>query len=210
MIRSDTIVASATAPGRGAISIIRLSGPQCAQIAQTLSGKTLKPRMATYGSIISESEVIDTGIWIYFVGPNSFTGEDTVEFQGHGGPIIIQTILRLMTHLGARLAEPGEFSQRAFLNGKIDLTQAEAISDLINASSVSAVKAANNSLQGHFADQINLIISNLITLRTQIEAHIDFPDEDIELQSINAFALTITNIKIEVNKYTVDCILAPI
>ena len=199
MIRSDTIVASATAPGRGAISIIRLSGPQCVQIAQTLSGKTLKPRVATFGSIISKSEVIDTGIWIYFVGPHSFTGEDTVEFQGHGGPVVIQTILRLMTHLGARLAEPGEFSQRAFLNGKIDLTQAEAISDLINASSVSAVKAANNSLQGHFASQINLIISELITLRTQIEAHIDFPDEDIELQSINAFSLTITNIKTNIN-----------
>ncbi|MDC3033007.1 tRNA uridine-5-carboxymethylaminomethyl(34) synthesis GTPase MnmE [Litorivicinus sp.] len=200
MIRSDTIVASATAPGRGAISIIRLSGPQCVQIAQNLSGKILKPRMATFGSIISESEVIDTGIWIYFVGPHSFTGEDTIEFQGHGGPIVIQTILRLMTHLGARLAEPGEFSQRAFLNGKIDLTQAEAISDLINASSVSAVKAANNSLQGHFADHINSIISNLITLRTQIEAHIDFPDEDIEPQSIKAFSLTITNIKISINK----------
>ena len=200
MIRSDTIVASATAPGRGAISIIRLSGPQCVQIAQTLSGKTLKPRIATFGSIISQSEVIDTGIWIYFVGPHSFTGEDTVEFQGHGSPVVIQTILRLMTHLGARLAEPGEFSQRAFLNGKIDLTQAEAISDLINASSLSAVKAANNSLQGHFADQVNSIISNLITLRTQIEAHIDFPDEDIEPQSINAFSLTITNIKTNINK----------
>ena len=105
-----------------------------------------------------------------------------------------------MTHHGARLAEPGEFSQRAFLNGKIDLTQAEAISDLINASSVSAVKAANNSLQGHFADQINSVISDLIALRTQIEAHIDFPDEDINPQSINAFSLTITNIKTHINK----------
>ncbi len=200
MIRSDTIVASATAPGRGAISIIRLSGPQCVQIAQTLSGKLLKPRIATFGSIISQSEVIDTGIWIYFAGPHSFTGEDTVEFQGHGGPVVTQTILHLMTHLGARLAEPGEFSQRAFLNGKIDLTQAEAISDLINASSVSAVKAANNSLQGNFADQVNSIISHLITLRTQIEAHIDFPDEDIEPQSINAFSLAITDIKTDIDK----------
>ena len=98
MIRSDTIVASATAPGRGAISIIRLSGPQSVHIAQTLSGKTLTPRIATFGSIISESEVIDTGIWIYFVGPHSFTGEDTVEFQGHGGPVVIQTILHLVTY----------------------------------------------------------------------------------------------------------------
>ena len=200
MIHSDTIVASATAPGRGAISIIRISGPQSVKIAQTLSGKTLKPRIATLGSIISGSEVIDTGIWIYFVGPHSFTGEDTIEFQGHGGTVVIQTILHLVTHHGARLAEPGEFSQRAFLNGKIDLTQAEAISDLINASSVSAVKAANNSLQGLFADQINSVISDLIALRTQIEAHIDFPDEDINPQSINAFSLTITNIKTHINK----------
>ena len=200
MIPPDTIVASATAPGRGAISIIRLSGPQCMQIAQILSGKTLKPRIATFGSIVFKSEVIDTGIWIYFVGPHSFTGEDTVEFQGHGGPVVIQAILRSITHLGARLAEPGEFTQRAFLNGKIDLTQAEAISDLINASSLSAVKAANNSLQGHFADQVDSIISHLIALRTQIEAHIDFPDEDIEPQSINAFSLTISNIKTNINK----------
>ena len=195
MIRSDTIVASATAPGRGAISIIRLSGPQSTEIATKLSGKSLKPRIATFGSITSNDEIIDTGIWIYFVAPHSFTGEDTVEFQGHGGPVVIQTILRLMTELGARLAEPGEFSQRAFLNGKIDLTQAEAISDLINASSVSAVKAANNSLRGQFADEVNKIVTDLINLRTQIEAHIDFPDEDIEPRSIEAFSSTISQIK---------------
>ena len=199
MIRSDTIVASATAPGRGAISIIRLSGPKSTEIAKILSGKSLKPRVATFGSITSNNEIIDTGIWIYFAAPNSFTGEDTVEFQGHGGPVVIQTILRLMTALGARLAAPGEFSQRAFLNGKIDLTQAEAISDLINASSISAVKAANNSLQGQFANQVNAIVTELISLRTQIEAHIDFPDEDIEPSSIEAFTSTINHIKNDLN-----------
>jgi len=204
MIHSDTIVASATAPGRGAISIIRLSGPQSAEIATKLSGKSLKPRIATFGSITSENEIIDTGIWIYFVAPHSFTGEDTVEFQGHGGPVVIQTILRLMTALGARLAEPGEFSQRAFLNGKIDLTQAEAISDLINASSVSAVKAANNSLRGQFANQVNKIVTDLINLRTQIEAHIDFPDEDIEPRSIEAFSSTISQINSELNTLIVS------
>jgi tRNA modification GTPase len=204
MIRSDTIVASATAPGRGAISIIRLSGPQSPEIAQILCGKTLKPRVATFGSITSNNEIIDTGIWIYFVAPHSFTGEDTVEFQGHGGPVVIQTILRLMTALGARLAAPGEFSQRAFLNGKIDLTQAEAISDLINASSISAVKAANNSLQGQFANQVNAIVTELINLRTQIEAHIDFPDEDIEPRSIEVFSSTINHIKNDLNTLIVS------
>jgi tRNA modification GTPase len=204
MIRSDTIVASATAPGRGAISIIRLSGPKSTEIAKILSGKSLKPRVATFGSITSNDEIIDTGIWIYFVAPHSFTGEDTVEFQGHGGPVVIQTILRLMTALGARLAEPGEFSQRAFLNGKIDLTQAEAISDLINASSISAVKAANNSLQGQFANQVNAIVTELISLRTQIEAHIDFPDEDIEPSSIEAFSSTINHIKNNLNTLIVS------
>lgn len=199
MIRSDTIVASATAPGRGAISIIRLSGPKSTEIAKILSGKSLKPRIATFGSITSNDEIIDTGIWIYFVAPHSFTGEDTVEFQGHGGPVVIQTILKLMTALGARLAAPGEFSQRAFLNGKIDLTQAEAISDLINASSISAVKAANNSLQGQFANHVNAIVTELISLRTQIEAHIDFPDEDIEPSSIEAFSSTINHIKNDLN-----------
>jgi len=199
MIRSDTIVASATAPGRGAISIIRLSGPKSTEIAKILSGKSLKPRIATFGSITSNDEIIDTGIWIYFVAPHSFTGEDTVEFQGHGGPVVIQTILRLMTALGARLAAPGEFSQRAFLNGKIDLTQAEAISDLINASSISAVKAANNSLQGQFANHVNAIVTELISLRTQIEAHIDFPDEDIEPSSIEAFSSIINHIKNDLN-----------
>ena len=199
MIRSDTIVASATAPGRGAISIIRLSGPKSTEIAKLLSGKSLEPRIATFGFITSNDEIIDTGIWIYFVAPHSFTGEDTVEFQGHGGPVVIQTILKLMTALGARLAAPGEFSQRAFLNGKIDLTQAEAISDLINASSISAVKAANNSLQGQFANHVNAIVTELISLRTQIEAHIDFPDEDIEPSSIEAFSSTINHIKNDLN-----------
>ena len=204
MIRSDTIVASATAPGRGAISIIRLSGPKSTEIAKILSDKSLKPRIATFGSITSNNEIIDTGIWIYFVAPHSFTGEDTVEFQGHGGPVVIQTILRLMTALGARLAAPGEFSQRAFLNGKIDLTQAEAISDLINASSISAVKAANNSLQGQFANQVNAIVTEIISLRTQIEAHIDFPDEDIEPRSIEAFSSTINHIKNELSTLIVS------
>lgn len=191
---SDTIVASATAPGRGAISIIRLSGDNSLRIAETLAGKTFTPRLATFGKLISDGLLIDTGVWIYFKGPNSFTGEDVVEFQGHGGPVVIQTILRTATAQGARLANPGEFSQRAFLNNRIDLTQAEAISDLINATSVSAVKAANQSLSGEFANRIHAIVADLIRLRTQIEAHIDFPDEDIDPQNLREFSDQLTNL----------------
>ena len=191
---SDTIVASATAPGRGAISIIRLSGDNSLRIAEALAGKTFTPRLATFGKLISDGLLIDTGVWIYFKGPNSFTGEDVVEFQGHGGPVVIQTILRTIIVQGARLANPGEFSQRAFLNNRIDLTQAEAISDLINATSVSAVKAANQSLSGEFANRIHAIVADLIQLRTQIEAHIDFPDEDIDPQNLREFSDQLTNL----------------
>ena len=194
MSLSDTIVASATAPGRGAISIIRLSGGNSLRIADALAGKTFTPRLATFGKLISDGLLIDTGVWIYFKGPNSFTGEDVVEFQGHGGPVVIQTILRTIIAQGARLANPGEFSQRAFLNNRIDLTQAEAISDLINATSVSAVKAANQSLSGEFANRIHAIVADLIQLRTQIEAHIDFPDEDIDPQNLREFSDQLTNL----------------
>ena len=194
MSLSDTIVASATPPGRGAISIIRLSGGNSLQIAEALAGKTFTPRLATFGKLISDGLLIDTGVWIYFKGPNSFTGEDVVEFQGHGGPVVIQTILRTIIAQGARLANPGEFSQRAFLNNRIDLTQAEAISDLINATSVSAVKAANQSLSGEFANRIHAIVADLIRLRTQIEAHIDFPDEDIDPQNLREFSDQLTNL----------------
>ncbi len=178
MNHTDTIVASATAPGRGAISVLRLSGPESLQIAQTLSGKTLTPRVATYGPCLHDG-LIDTGLWLYFPGPHSFTGEDVCEFQGHGGPVVIQAVVQAMITLGARHAKPGEFSERAFLNDKIDLAQAEAISDLISASSIAAVKAANRSLSGQFSDDIHELVTQLIALRVHLEAHIDFPDEDI-------------------------------
>lgn len=184
---SDTIVASATAAGRGPISIIRLSGPESLSIAETLSHKSLKPRLSTYGHIYDHDNILDSGLWLFFKAPQSFTGENVVEFQGHGGPVVVQAVLRSMTKLGARIAGPGEFSQRAFLNNKIDLTQAEAISDLINATSLNAVKAANQSLKGVFASAINELIQDLKNLRTQIEAHIDFPDEDINPANIDLF-----------------------
>ncbi|MBU28826.1 MAG: tRNA uridine-5-carboxymethylaminomethyl(34) synthesis GTPase MnmE [Gammaproteobacteria bacterium] len=191
---SDTIVASATAPGRGAVGIVRLSGPKSLSIAETLSKKSLKPRFSTYGYIFDDDTILDSGLWVFFQAPHSFTGENVIEFQGHGGPVVVQAVLRSMTKLGARIAGPGEFSQRAFLNNKIDLTQAEAINDLINATSLSAVKAANQSLRGVFASAIHELIQDLISLRTQIEAHIDFPDEDINPVSIDLFKNQLTNL----------------
>lgn len=178
MLSQDTIVASATAPGRGAISVIRLSGPQSLAIAEQLSGKTLKPRTSTYG-VCGANDPIDTGLWFYYPGPASFTGEEVCEFQGHGGPVVIQAVLQHMIALGARLARPGEFSERAFLNQKIDLAQAEAIADLIAAASIDAVKAANRSLSGEFGAAVQTLVEQLIRARVQIEAHLDFPDEDI-------------------------------
>ena len=190
----DTIVASATPPGRGAISIIRLSGSDSLAISKKLSRKTLRPRHATFGSFFLEPTTLDTGIWLYFQSPHSFTGEDIVEFHGHGGPILIQAILNAIVETGARLAEPGEFSQRAFINGKIDLTQAEAISDLINAGSINAARAAHQSLDGAFGEKIESIVKLLVNLRTQVEAHIDFPDEDISPAQIETISLSILDI----------------
>lgn len=187
MIQLDTIVASATAPGRGAISIIRLSGPLSVQIAQTCSRRQLQPRVAIYGDFYDNATPIDSGLWLFFPNPSSFTGEDVIEFQGHGGPVVIQAIIDTMIRAGARLARPGEFTERAFLNGKIDLTQAEAISDLISASSIEAVKAANRSLSGEFGQEIQTLVNQLIHLRTHLEAHIDFPDEDIAPQALTEF-----------------------
>jgi len=192
-MNTDTIVASATAPGRGAISVIRLSGPDALAIASRCQSKRLTPRVATFSPFISNGIQLDSGLWIYFPAPHSFTGENTVEFQGHGGPTVIQSIIQTLVDQGARLAQPGEFSERAFLNGKIDLTQAEAISDLIAASSIEAVKAANRSLAGEFGDEIRSLVDQIVHLRTHLEAHIDFPDEDISPQALEEFGLVLKN-----------------
>lgn len=192
MNAQDTIVASATAPGRGAISVIRLSGPNSVHIASLCCNKTLRPRYATFGSFLNASAQLDSGLWFFYPGPHSFTGEDIVEFQGHGGPVVIQSIIEALVHAGARLARPGEFTERAFLNNKIDLTQAEAISDLITASSIEAVKAANRSLAGGFGQEIQSIVEQITHLRTHLEAHIDFPDEDISPQALSEFGTVMT------------------
>lgn len=176
----DTIIALATPPGRGGIAIVRISGPLVKNIILTILDKPLQPRYAVYSSFLdSNSQIIDKGIALFFPAPHSFTGEDILELHAHGGPIITDSLIRQIVTLGARLAKPGEFTERAFLNDKIDLVQAEAIADLIDASSEQAARAAMRSLQGEFSEKINLIVHALIRLRTYIEAAIDFTDEEI-------------------------------
>ncbi|MDT4290231.1 tRNA uridine-5-carboxymethylaminomethyl(34) synthesis GTPase MnmE [Methylomonas sp. MO1] len=178
----DTIAAIATPPGNGGVGVIRISGPSAPGIVQSLTGKNLpKPRYAQYANFLdADGRVIDSGLLLYFAAPASFTGEQVVELQGHGGSVVLDMLLRRVLALGARLANPGEFSQRAFLNNKIDLAQAEAIADLISSGTEQAVRSAQQSMQGVFSEQINELIDELIELRVFIEAAIDFVDEEID------------------------------
>lgn len=178
---TDLICAIATPPGEGGIGVIRLSGLRAKIVAQSIIKPSLKPRQAHYTAFVANEEVLDDGIALWFPGPNSFTGEDVVELQGHGGPIVQQTILQELCDRGARLARPGEFSERAFLNGKLDLVQAEAIADLIAAKSKAAAKAARSSFQGVFSQKILSLADQMLRMRIEIEAAIDFPDEDVEI-----------------------------
>lgn len=177
---SDTIAAIATPPGTGGIGIVRVSGSQVPFIIQSIIGKLPSPRQAIHANFnAADGSVIDEGIALFFQSPHSFTGEDVVEFQGHGGPVVLDSVLRRVLECGARLARPGEFSERAFLNGKIDLAQAEAIADLINAQSAQAAKCAMHSLQGEFSHYIHQLVEKLIHLRMYVEAALDFPEEDV-------------------------------
>ena len=178
----DTIAAIATARGNGPVGIIRLSGPDSLTIALALSGSELTPRYAHYRSFLdSEGQAIDSGLAIYFPGPNSFTGDDVVEIQGHGGHIVLQALLSRCIELGARQARPGEFSERSFINGKIDLLQAEAIADLITAETETAAKLASASLSGAFSALVSDLSNQLNELRALTEASMDFPEEDIDV-----------------------------
>lgn len=177
----DTITAQATPPGRGGIAVVRVSGPRVKFIIQALLGKEITPRHAVYLPFLdADTQILDEGLAIYFPNPHSFTGEDVLELQGHGGPVVVDLILQRLVQLGARLARPGEFSERAFLNGKIDLTQAEAIADLIDASSQQAARSALRSLQGEFSTAIHVLNEKIIYLRMYVEAAIDFSDEEID------------------------------
>ena len=194
----DTIAAIATPPGKGGVGIVRVSGPKAAAIAIAIVDQQLKPR---YASLVDfkddKQELIDSGLALYFPGPNSFTGEDVLELQGHGGPVVMDLLLQAVVAAGARLARPGEFSERAFLNDKIDLAQAEAIADLIDAASVQAARSATRSLQGEFSQKINELVDALIHLRVYVEAAIDFPEEEIDFLSDGKVAADLSHIAVQ-------------
>ncbi|WP_067515826.1 tRNA uridine-5-carboxymethylaminomethyl(34) synthesis GTPase MnmE [Endozoicomonas ascidiicola] len=180
-LHQDTIVAQATAPGRGGVGIIRVSGPDALRVAREVLKLEPKPRFAHYCPFHDEDDVIlDEGIALYFPNPNSFTGEDVLELQGHGGPVILDMLQKRIMSLGIRQAHPGEFSERAFLNDKLDLAQAEAIADLIESTSEQAARSALRSLQGVFSNRVNGLVESLIELRIYVEAAIDFPEEEID------------------------------
>ena len=180
MIDRTTIAAISTAYGYGGIGVIRISGAKVKKLMRHFFGKELKPRLAFYKRIkTSNDEILDSTVCIFFKGPSSYTGEDLLEIHTHGNPIIMESILEVIFSQGVRPATPGEFTERAFINNKLNLTQAEAVSDLIYSSSIASVKAANASIQGVFSDQISLLSDKLLTTRAKIEASIDFPEDDI-------------------------------
>ena len=177
----DTIAAVATAPGRGGVGIVRVSGPASADIAQDVIGKKLTPRRAEFADFRdARGQTLDQGIALYFEGPHSFTGEDVLELQGHGGPVVLDLVLSRVLELGARRANPGEFSERAFVNGRIDLVQAEAILDLVNSATRQAALGAVRSLSGAFSEQVHALDRQVLALRVYCEAAIDFADEEID------------------------------
>lgn len=181
---SDTIAAIATAPGKGGVGIVRLSGEKAAEIGEKIAGILPAPRYADYRPLKNNTdEVIDHGIVIYFKAPNSYTGEDVFEIQGHGGPVVLNLILKTAVELGARIAAPGEFTERAFINEKMDLAQAEAVADLIESTTEQAARAASRSLQGEFSHRIQSLLDSLIHIRMYIEAALDFPEEEIDFLS---------------------------
>ena len=202
MHKLETICALATAIGQSGIGVVRVSGPLSKTIANKLLQIELKPRHAYYGSFYDkDSNKIDKGVSIYFPGPNSYIGADVIEFQGHGGMSVLRKVLETATFFGARLAEPGEFTKRAFLNGKMDLVQAEAVQDLIQSSSEQSALSAVRSLTGEFSEKINHLLADLTSLRVFVEATIDFSDEEIdflESHEVSAKLQTLKNLLLEI------------
>ncbi len=178
---SDTIAAIATPPGRGGVGVVRISGVNLASLAATLAGKIPAPRMAALTTFCdTDGAVIDRGLALFFPAPHSYTGEDVIELQGHGGPVVMQSLLKRCLALGCRVARPGEFTERAYLNNKIDLAEAEAVADLIDAASEQAAKSAARSLSGEFSARVSVLVERVTELRMHVEACIDFPEEEID------------------------------
>ena len=195
--KSDTICALATAYGQSGIGVIRVTGPLSKSISKKILHQDLEPRYAYYGSFFdNDNNLIDKGVAISFPGPNSYTGEDVVEFQGHGGVSVIRKLLETIISLDVRVAEPGEFTKRAFLNGKMDLVQAEAVQDLIQSSSEESALSAVRSLTGEFSEKINQILSELIALRVFVEATIDFSDEEIDFLESHEVSSKLHSLKV--------------
>lgn len=203
--QKELICALATPPGKGALAIVRLSGKDAHAVAKQITHKTLVARQAHYTKFYDVNEevtdhVIDQGLAIYFQAPASFTGEDVIEFHCHGNPLVADILLKMICSLGARLATPGEFSLRAFLNNKIDLAQAEAIADLINSTTEQGARTASKSLQGAFSQRVAGVLTKLIQLRMHIEAHLDFPDEEIDRKQSEQLELQLHGLKDYLNE----------
>jgi len=197
----ETIAAIATPAGQGGVGIVRVSGPRVKKIAKEILSFLPTPRSACYTPFLDTNGVsLDEGIALFFPGPHSFTGEDVLELQGHGGPVVMDLLLKRCVALGARIARPGEFSERAFLNDKLDLTQAEAIADLIESGSEKAARSALRSLQGEFSTAVNKLLKDLIQLRCYVEASLDFPEEEIDFLAEEAVINGLHQLKQALNK----------
>ncbi len=197
-IERDLIAAIATPAGVGGVGIVRVSGKGAKQLGEKLSNKRLEPRKAHYCEFYNGCDLIDQGIVLFFKAPNSFTGEDVVELHGHGGPVVMNNLLQAVCSGGARVARPGEFSERAFLNEKIDLVQAEAIADLITSGSAIAAKAAVKAISGKFSAEVHRITEAINHLRVFVEANLDFPDEEIEDLDLEEIKKNIRNLREEI------------
>ncbi len=194
----DVIAAIATAQGRGGIGVVRVSGPDLVGLARSLLGKVPPPRVATRAGFIgTDGRPIDDGIALFYPAPASYTGEDVLELQGHGGPVVMQMLLRRCIGLGARLAEPGEFTRRAFLNDKLDLAQAEGVADLIDSATEAAARCALRSLRGEFSAVIGALAAQLVELRMLVEATLDFPEEDVDAVDRDQAATRLSRLRAE-------------
>jgi tRNA modification GTPase len=199
--KQSTIVALATPPGKGGVSIVRVSGSLCKEISEKILNKTISPRFAHYLPFFDlNKQQLDQGIALFFEGPNSFTGEDVLEFQGHGGPVIMDLLMETILECGAQIAKPGEFSERAFHNDKMDLAQAEAISDLIESGSKQAAISALRSLTGEFSKKINDLVEKTVYLRMYVEAAIDFPEEEIDFLADDKVTNQLKTITVELDE----------